>query len=161
MREREQRDGVPFSRWVQEGYVHVTPGRSIDYDFVADKILELGKIYNLQWVGIDPWQALFIEKILVDNGVKVANIPQDVKNISPAMKKYEKLILDRKLYHEDNPCARWNFGNVRLYTDANDNYKADKHKSVERIDIIISAITSIAMHMAQPAKANIFYAPKD
>ena len=100
------------------------------------------------------------EKILTDNGVKVAEIPQDVKNISPAMKKYEKLLLDRKLFHEDNPCARWNFGNVRLYTDANDNYKADKHKSIGRIDVIISAIISIAMHMAQPARASIFYAPK-
>lgn len=160
MREREQRDGVPFSRWVDEGYVHVTPGRTTDYEWVAEIILQLGTIYDIQWVGIDPWQAQFIEKILVDNGVQVAEIPQDVKNISPAMKKYEKLLLDRKLYHEDNPCVRWNFGNVRLYTDANDNYKADKHKSIGRIDVIISAIISVAMHMAQPARVSIFYAPK-
>lgn len=160
MREREQRDGVPFSQWVAEGHVHVTPGRTIDYEWVGEVILQLGTVYRIQWVGLDPWQAQFIEKVLTDNGVKVAEIPQDVKNISPAMKKYEKLLLDRKLFHEDNPCARWNFGNVRLYTDANDNYKADKHKSIGRIDVIISAIISIAMHMAQPARASIFYAPK-
>ena len=72
----------------------------------------------------------------------------------------EKLILDRKLYHPANPCARWNFGNVRLLTDINKNYRPDKNKSINRIDIIVSAIDSIAMHMAQPAKSKIFYAPK-
>lgn len=160
MKEREQRDGVPFGQWAADGYVYTTPGRSIDYEFVAEKILQMGRVYNIQWIGIDPWQAQFIEKMLTDNGVKVAEIPQDVKNISPAMKKYEKLILDRKLFHDGNPCARWCFGNVRLYTDANENYKADKGRSTERIDITVSAITSIAMHMAQPSRANIFYAPK-
>lgn len=159
MREREQRDGVPFQQWVDEKYVYVTPGRTIDYDFVCDKILSLNLIYRIQWLGTDPWQATYVEKRLTDNGIKVAEIPQDLKNISPAMKQYEKLILDRKIYHVYNPCARWNFGNVRLYTDINGNYKPDKSKSTGRIDITMSAIDSIAMHMAKPAKRSIFYAP--
>ncbi len=159
MREREQSDGVPFGQWVTDGYVFTTPGRTIDYDFVCEQIAFLALKYSIQWIGTDPWQAAAVEKVLLDKGIKVAEIPQDVKYLSPAMKKYEKLILDRKLYHIYNPCARWNFGNVRLYTDINNNYKPDKHKSTSRIDITMAAIDSIAMHMAHPAKTNIFYSP--
>ncbi len=159
MRERELRDHVPFSQWVADGYVYTTPGRTIDYDFICDRILQLKGLYDIQWLGADPWQADYIEKILTANGIKVAEIPQDLKNLSPAMKKMEKLILDRKLFHPANPCARWNFGNVRLYTDINKNYRPDKNKSISRIDIIMSAIDSIAMQMAQPTKPKIFYVP--
>lgn len=160
MQERERRDHVPFGQWVEDGYVFTTPGRTIDHEFVCDRILQLGTLYKIQWLGVDPWQAPFIEKILTDHGINVAEIPQDLKNLSPAMKKYEKLILDRKIFHPPHPCARWNFGNVKLYSDINNNYKPDKRKSTGRIDITMSSIDSIAMHMMKPQKTSLFYAPE-
>lgn len=159
MQERESTDKVPFSRWVDEGWVYTTPGRTIDYDWVIDFILMQNKYYRVMWLGIDPWAAKYVEQRLLENDINVAEIPQDIKNLSPAMKKMEKLILDRELYHDENPCARWNFGNVRLYQDINNNYKPHKQKSTGRIDIIAAAIDSVAMHELQPESEDIFFVP--
>lgn len=159
MKERESTDKVPFSRWVEDGYVFTTPGRTIDYDWIVEFILKQSKYYKLMWLGTDPWGAKYIEQRLLENDINVAEIPQDIKNLSPAMKQLEKMILERQIYHDDNPCVRWNFGNVRLYQDINNNYKPHKQKSTGRIDTIAASINSIAMHELKPEFEDIFYVP--
>src|SRR5690606_23405300 len=41
IREREDRDGVPYGLWRDEGYIEATPGPVVDYSFIAAKIAEL------------------------------------------------------------------------------------------------------------------------
>ena len=49
--------------------------------------------------------------------------------------------------HEENPCARWCFGNVRAAVDGNENMKPMKNKSVGRIDITVAWINAMAAAM--------------
>lgn len=159
MKEREASDKVPFSLWVEEGHVHTTPGKAINQDWMIDLIINLSKQYKLMWLGTDPWYASHVEQKLLENDINVAEIPQNIKALSPPTKKMETLILDKKLFHEDNPCARWCFGNCRLQQDINGNYMLNKQKSTGRIDVMASAVDSIAMYELQPECDDIFFVP--
>ena len=39
--DRARTDHVPYDVWVREGWVHATPGRSVDYAYVAQRLAEL------------------------------------------------------------------------------------------------------------------------
>lgn len=144
MRERSRRDHVDFERWVDQGYVKTTPGNCIDFDFVESEIYRVASEYDLKVLGCDQYLSRMLTQHVMKNDIKVIEIPQDMKNLSPAMKKIEELLLKGELEHEKNPCARWCFGNVRVATDGNENIKPMKNKSVGRIDVTVAWIIAMA-----------------
>lgn len=160
LKEHEVKDGVPYTQWAEDGYLLTTPGRTIKHSFIVTKIIELSKQYRLSWIGADPWHAAYVEQELTDAGINVAEIPQDLKNISLPMKNWERMLLDKQIFHSDNPVTRMCFCNVKLYVDSNLNQKPDKIKSKGRIDTVAAGINSIAMHSLRPAQVDIFYSPE-
>lgn len=144
VQERSKRDHVPFDRWVADGCVKTTPGNCIDFDFILEEIYRISNEYDLKMLGIDPYLSRMISQNAMKRDINVTEIPQDVKNMSPAMKEVEKLLRNDLLEHEKNPCARWCFGNVRVYVDGNENMKPLKNKSTGRIDITVAWIIAKA-----------------
>ena len=59
-------------------------------------------------------------------------------------KKLEEVVLGNKLSHGGHPVLRWMAGNVSIETDAADNWKPSKKKSIERIDGIVALIMGLA-----------------
>ena len=148
MRERMQRDKVPFETWVKKGYIHATPGDVVDYEAVKTRILELSEVYQVKVLGTDPWNSQMLTQELVKNGVDCVEITQNMKNMSPAMKFIERFLRKGWMTHENHPAARWCFGNVRVVSDGNENIKPMKNKSVDRIDIMVAWINGIAAALA-------------
>lgn len=147
MQERSRRDHVDFVRWAEDGYVEVTSGDCIDFEFVEDDIYEAARLYDLKLLGVDPYLSRMITQQVMKEEIEVAEIPQDMKNMSPAMKMIEKLLRKHQMEHEENPCARWCFGNVRAAVDGNENMKPMKNKQVGRIDITVAWIIAMAAAM--------------
>jgi phage terminase large subunit-like protein len=144
MRERSRRDHVDFEKWVKDGYVKTTPGDCIDFDFVESEIYAIADKYNLKLLGCDPYLSRMLTQHVMKRDIDVVEIPQDMKNLSPAMKKIEELLIKGEMKHEKNPCARWCFGNVRVATDGNENIKPMKNKSTGRIDVTVAWIIAMA-----------------
>lgn len=144
MRERSKRDHVDFEQWVSQGYVKTTPGNCIDFDFVESEIYRVAEKYELKMLGCDPYLSRMLTQHVMKKDISAIEIPQDMKNMSPAMKKIEELLLKGELLHEKNPCARWCFGNVRVATDGNENIKPMKNKSIGRIDVTVAWIIAMA-----------------
>lgn len=151
MQERSKRDHVPFEQWVADGYVKTTPGDCIDFDFVESEIYRVAEEYELKMLGCDPYLSRMITQHVMKQEISVVEIPQDMKNLSPAMKKIEELLIKGELEHEKNPCARWCFGNTRVATDGNENIKPMKNKSIGRIDVTVASIISMATAMLTEA----------
>lgn len=149
MRERSKRDHVDFEKWAEDGYVEVTEGDCIDFEFVEDDILEASHLYDLKLLGVDPYLSRMITQNVMKEDIDVVEIPQDMKNLSPAMKMVEKLLRKNQMEHEENPCARWCFGNVKVAIDGNENQKPMKNKSTGRIDIAVAWIIAMAAAMIQ------------
>ena len=144
MRERSKRDHVDFEKWVKEGYVKTTPGSCIDFDFVESEIYRVAEEYILKTLGCDPYLSRMLTQHIMKKEIDAIEIPQDMKNMSPAMKKIEELLIKGEMLHEKNPCARWCFGNVRVATDGNENLKPMKNKSTGRIDVAVAWIIAMA-----------------
>jgi phage terminase large subunit-like protein len=147
MKERVARDKVPYQKWVNDKYLHATPGNVVDYDFVEAKILAANEQYDIQTLGTDPWNSRMLTQRLMKNGVDVVEIGQNFKFMSPAMKLIEQLMKRKKMSHEKNPLARWCWGNVVVAVDGNENIKPMKNKSKDRIDVTVALINAMATAM--------------
>jgi phage terminase large subunit-like protein len=147
MRERVQRDKVPYDRWVNSKHLYATPGNVVDYDFVEARLVAASKQYDLRTVGADQWNSRMLTQRLMRQGIDVVEIGQDMKNMSPAMKLIEQLLKRGLMTHEANPVARWCWGNVVVAVDGNENIKPMKNKSKDRIDLTVALIDAMATAM--------------
>lgn len=48
MEERWMRDKVPYPQWAKEGFIELTPGDAIDYDYIESRIVELATVYDIR-----------------------------------------------------------------------------------------------------------------
>ncbi|OPX87744.1 MAG: Phage Terminase [Pelotomaculum sp. PtaB.Bin104] len=145
MKTRIKRDGVPYDSWVKQGFLHATPGDVVDYEFVEARIVTLSKQYKFIRGGTDPWNSRMLTQRLYKEGVEFLEVTQDMANMSPAMKEMERLLRSGQFTHENNPLARWCFGNVVTAIDGNENIKPMKNKSKDRIDLIVAWINAMAI----------------
>lgn len=142
----EIRDNVPYRNWERAGFLTICPGDTIDYADVESTIAEAKRTFDLKMVGFDPYLSRTITQRLMPI-VQVVEIPQDMKNLSPAMKEVERGMLEHTMRHVHNTCFRWTFGNVRCAVDGNENIKPMKNRSPGRIDPAVALIIAVAVWM--------------
>ena len=144
--EASTRDHVPYRDWARAGFLDLCPGEVIDYGSVEERIREARERYDLRMVGFDPYLSRTITQRLAPI-VPIIEIPQDLKNMSPAMKETDDMMQRHTLLHVHNTCFRWTFGNVRCHADGNGNIKPLKNKSTGRIDPAVASIIVMAVWM--------------
>ncbi len=144
--EAERRDHVPYRDWERAGFLEMCEGDIIDYPMVEERIRWAKQTFDLRMVGFDPYLSRTITQRLSPI-VDIIEIPQDLKNMSPAMKEIEDMMTRHQLLHVHNTCFRWTFGNVRNYVDGNGNCKPVKNKSTGRIDPAVASIIAMAVWM--------------
>lgn len=155
-RQRERRDHVPYTEWIRRGFIESTPGEVIDYDRIRKKVNELGQIYNIQEIAIDRWNATQLATQLTDDHFNVVAFGQGYASMNWPTKKLEEVVLAGRLSHSGHPVLRWMAGNVSIETDAADNWKPSKKKSVERIDGIVALIMALDRASRQERFTSIY-----
>ena len=162
MRERQEKDGVPYETWVNKGYLNSTPGDVVDYDFVEAAIVKANKQYKMKMLLPDPWNFNILHQRLEKNeagnftidpkrkdATVVVGVDQMMRELSPSMKEIERLLRTGQLTHNNNPVARWCFGNIIIDTDGNENIKANKKKSKDRIDLMAALFNAMSQAIKQ------------
>lgn len=150
--EAEQRDHVPYRDWERAGFLELCDGDQIDFVQVEEAIVAAKETYKLKALGVDPYLSRTLTQRLTDKKLEVIEIPQNLLSMSPPMKELERLIRSREMLHIHNTCGRWNFGNVRCYSDCNENIRPMKNKSVGRIDIVVAWIIAMAVAIVKQAE---------
>ena len=148
--EAENRDHVPYQDWERAEYLRLCEGDMVDYEDIKATVLDCARRYRLHSLGVDPYLSRMLSAQLMDAGISVIEIPQNMTSLSPAMKATERELRAGELVHEHNTCARWCFGNVRCATDGNENIKPMKNRSTGRIDIAVAWIIAKATAMLAP-----------
>lgn len=143
----ERRDRAPYRDWERAGFITICQGDTIDFPSVEECISNANQIYDLRMVGFDPYLSRTITQRLEPLVQGIIEIPQDMRNMSPAMKEIETGVLNREMLHVHNTCFRWTFGNVRCAVDGNENKKPMKNRSPGRIDPAVALITAVATWM--------------
>ena len=158
--EREKRDGVPYTTWAKQGFITMTPGNTIDYEFVVDDVLKDFEQYNIQNVAFDRFMFESVRQRFLKLGAgqeKFVSFGQGFVSISQPMKDTETLILSGKLVHNNNPVLTWMASNVAVSQDAAGNVKPDKDKSIEKIDGIVALIMAIGLMNISAVKPKSVY----
>ena len=140
---RSKRDKVDYDLWARQGYIISTPGNAIDYDYIEEEIIRLGKGFRIEEIAFDPHGATQITQHLADAGFTVIDFDQRMNSMSPPSKEFLRIILRGQFRHGDNPVLTWMADNVTARMDSNEQIKPDKKKSTEKIDGIVAAIMAL------------------
>lgn len=152
--EAEQRDHVPYRDWARAEFITLCPGDMVDYSMIEETVQWCANVFKLDTLGVDPYLSRTVSSRLMERGITVVEIPQDMKNMSPAMKELERMLRAHEMLHEHNTAARFCFGNVRCAVDGNENIKPMKNRSIGRIDMTVAWIIAVAVWLikkSQPA----------
>jgi phage terminase large subunit-like protein len=68
---------------------------------------------------------------------------QGFASMANPTKEFDRLIVDGKIQHGNNPVLAWMAGNASVEIDAHENMKPSKKKSTERIDGIVAAVMAV------------------
>lgn len=151
MLEKIRKENINYDKWVAEGYVTVTPGNVIDYDFVKADILRIVAGYDLKTSAYDRWNSSQTIIDLQNEGMECNPFGQGYGSMSAPTKEFEKLVLTEKIEHFGNPVLRWMLASTLLKTDPAGNIKPDKEKSTQKIDGIVAAIMALGEWMTAQA----------
>ncbi len=152
---RQRKDGVPYQKWADQGFITMTEGNVIDYDFVMEDLCKAGEQYDIQLIGYDRWGFEMFRQQAIKKGIQedlLISFGQGFASMTAPMKELEKLYLAGKLIHNNNPVLTWMASNVAAKTDPADNIKPDKEKSSEKIDGIVALVMALGLAITQPVK---------
>ena len=158
---RQKRDKAPYQQWAAAGHLILTPGNVIDFNIVAETIIEQAKLYDLREVRMDPHAASSISAKLEAAGITVTYVRQGW-SLSQACKASEALIHTGQLVHPDSPVLNREMSNAVVHTDRLENIWLDKAKSTRRIDAAVALVMAVnGMKFGQgsePADSDHYYA---
>ena len=147
MLEKIRKENINYDKWVQQGYVKVTAGNILDYDFVKADILQIVEEFDLQSTAYDRWNASQTIIDLQNEGMECSPFGQGYGSMGAPTKEFEKIVLTQKLEHFGNPVLRWMMSSTVVKTDPAGNIKPDKEKSVQKIDGIVASIMALGEWM--------------
>lgn len=145
MYERVRKASIPYDVWARMGFIELTPGNVVDYDFILAKLGDLAEKYDIRECGFDRWGAAMVTQHMQEmfGNEWVVPIGQGFASMSPPMKELGKLISSTQIAHGNNPVLTWMADNLVAREDPAGNIKPDKEKSREKIDGMVALIMGI------------------
>src|SRR4029453_11111015 len=129
LEDRAVRDRVPYATWVQRGWLETTPDNQIDQDVVKAIVMDFARQFQVQQIGIDPWNAGNLRKHLEDEGLGVLEIPQNLPQMSATCKDFEADVLDGLVDANHNELVQWSIRNAVPQGDNKGNFYPTKKRS--------------------------------
>lgn len=143
--DRALRDRAPYDQWAGAGLIELTPGASIDYSFVAQRLADYVADHDVVKIAFDRWRMDVLETELKRIGAELPLEPfgQGFKDMTPALDALEGAMLNGKLRHGMNPVLTMCAANAVATRDAAGNRKLDKSKATGRIDGMVALAMAI------------------
>jgi phage terminase large subunit-like protein len=149
IQEKSRADRVPYDLWAREGLLELTPGRSIQYQFVARFLRNMFDECDVQALAFDRYNMRFLTPWLVDAGftddelLKFKNFGQGFVSMSPALRELEARLLAKQLRHGNHPVLTMCAANAVTVADDAGNRKFTKSKATGRIDGMVALAMAV------------------
>lgn len=147
MRERVERDRVPYDQWAEAGWIETTVGRATDRLAIARRLADIRQSYDLIGIAFDRWRFEDLQKLLTDEGIELplSEFVPGFRSYAAAVDTFERAVLDGRMQHNGSPILKWQAGNVVVKPDPAGNRKPMKDRSFDRIDGIVAAIMACSL----------------
>lgn len=136
-------DKAPYREWVEGGHIITTPGNVVDYSAVRKVVYELQEKCQIHSIGYDEWNAWETTAEFSGNGLNMQKVLPRFGWQSNPTKRIEMAVLAKDLTLDENPVLLWNFRNIALDFDSQDNVKPNKQKSGEKIDGVAALVDAM------------------
>ena len=136
LRDRAARDRAPYDTWHRQGYLHSTPGATVDYEFVAADMAAILADLNVQAIAYDRWRIDLLKKELDKVGADLPLVAwgQGFKDMAPALDALEAELLNARVNHGGHPVLTMCAANAIVVKDPAGGRKLDKGRATGRID---------------------------
>lgn len=155
--QKSRDDRVPYDVWHRDGHLIAAPGKSIDYEYVAQHLRGVCDRYTVRKIAFDRWGMRHLRPWLERAGFSPDEIDatfvefgQGFQSMTPALRELEGEILNGRLAHGGHPVLTMCAANAVVQTDPAGNRKLAKDKSSGRIDGMVAL--AMAMGVAPMAE---------
>lgn len=145
---------VPLSLWIEQGFVHTTPGPIIDQQAVIDRIKWGREMFDLKEVPYDRMNFRTEAVRLTEEGILAPEVAQNFMLLSAPTKWLLGAYVARQIRHANNPVLTWMAACLQLQYDKKDGCqpsKPERLKSSKRIDGMQAIITGASRALVAPA----------
>lgn len=148
--EKSKKDHVPYDLWHKQGYLSTTPGRAIEYEFIAEYLRGVFDRCDVQLIGFDRYNMKFLKPWLEKAGFSEAELArfiefgQGTASMTPALRELEVRLLNNQLKHGNNPIMNMCAHNAVVTGDSGAR-KFDKNKARGRIDGLVALADAIGV----------------
>lgn len=165
--ERARKDRVPYDLWARkcakcindkinvclhaEKALATSPGRTIEYEWVAEHLRSLFDRYDMRQVAFDRYNWKHLKPWLEKAGFNESELERFVEfgqgfaSMSPAIRDLESALLTRKLAHGCHPVLEMCAANAVATRNPAGDRKMDKSKARGRIDGMIALAMAVAV----------------
>lgn len=164
---RALRDQTPYDLWVEEGWLHTTPGRIVRYDFVAARLGEVSAQMDVQAVAFDQYAfRKSFEPEMDAQGLTLPVIehPQGGKKKGetglwmPGSKAaLESLILERRIRLRRSPLLIAAMMSAAVESDPFGNAWFSKRRATARIDALVALAMAVGSATAGQVESSSVY----
>ena len=128
---RRERDNVPYSLWIQQGYLRTCPGNKCDKKIFQDWFDELREKEDLytMFLGYDPWHIddSLLRSMKGDFGQNsLIPVRQGTITLSEPMKNLAAEFKGHNVVYDNNPVLKWCLINTKTKADVNGNIQPVK-----------------------------------
>ncbi len=146
--EKSRKDRVPYDLWAKQGHLNTTPGRAIQYEFIAEFLRGLFDRCDVQKIAFDralfehlkPW--LVKANFSDDELAKFMPYGQGTLSMTPALRELEAKLLAQQLRHGNHPILEMCAKNAKVVGDSGAR-KFDKKHARGRIDGMVSLAMAV------------------
>lgn len=159
--EKSRKDKVPYDLWAKQGHLNTTPGKAIEYEFVAEYLRGFFDRHDVQAIGFDRALMNFLQPWLVKAGFSDAELAkfipfgQGTLSMTPALRELEVKLMNSQLRHGNHPVLNMCASNAKVVGDSGAR-KFDKKKARGRIDgmVALSMAVGVMPSIADDPMAN-------
>lgn len=147
--EKSKNDRVPYDVWESQGFLHTTPGKSVDYEFVASYLRDVFDHNNVKAIAFDRYNMKFLTPWLEKCGFsekeleKFIEFGQGFASMSPAIRELETILLNAEMLHGGHPVLTMCAANATVVKDPAENRKFTKSKETGRIDGMVALAMAV------------------
>lgn len=157
LREKSRKDHVPYDLWHKEGKLFTTPGKAIEYEFVAEYLRGVFDTCDVQAIGFDRYNIKFLRPWLEKAGfsedelAKFVEFGQGTASMTPALRELETRLVTGRIKHGNHPVLSMCAANAVVVGDSGAR-KFDKGKARGRIDGMVALAMAVGVSNTESSK---------
>jgi len=157
LKEKSKADKVPYDVWEKQGFLQTTPGKAIQYRFVAQELRQIFDKFDIQLFGFDRYLMPFLKEWLEKRDEKAGkplfsaaeidkfvDFGQGTGSMTPALRDLETKLLQEELRHGNHPVLTMCANNAKVVGDSGAR-KFDKKTARGRIDGMVALAIAVGV----------------